>query len=328
MAIIQNRTKEDKTLPTLFTNPLTSAESISAEGASICSQHRLFTTESLKASISFRKLVEMDGLKPEKSGYNYKCSCPFHQDRTPSFCIFAGDEFAKCFGCGWSGDIISYYQERTGCSFIEALDALASGVSLQGSRSKDTLASSSGQKPEYQFTDDDLAEVNSSTSRLLKEEWLCEKIAHWRGWKPATIHALATSRHLGWGGDCLNFIYPTGIKTRSWTEKRCTWWCGCGSSLWRADKLAEATEVYITEGEIDAITLIDAGLENRPNTAVVSVASASTIPSSKYIEMLRGKVITLCLDADDPGRACVNRIAPLLIPVAARVFNFDVKEVK
>jgi DNA primase len=63
-------------------------------------------------------------VKLRKVGREWKGLCPFHAERTPSFTIYAGDERAKCFGCGWQGDVIDFVQKAYGYTFPEAVDRL------------------------------------------------------------------------------------------------------------------------------------------------------------------------------------------------------------
>jgi len=69
-------------------------------------------------------------LKP--SGSSYKALCPFHQEKTPSFFVSPERGFFKCFGCGESGDVISFLMKIEGLDFTEALKQLAdlAGVKL------------------------------------------------------------------------------------------------------------------------------------------------------------------------------------------------------
>ena len=63
-------------------------------------------------------------MKLRKVGNEWKGLCPFHSERTPSFTIYAGDERAKCFGCGWQGDVIEFVRKAYGYSFTQAVDRL------------------------------------------------------------------------------------------------------------------------------------------------------------------------------------------------------------
>ncbi|MCB9885059.1 MAG: DNA primase [Planctomycetes bacterium] len=60
--------------------------------------------------------------------------CPFHAERSPSFTVSRSGQFFYCFGCGKTGDVFSWLQEREGLSFREAMEVLAdrAGISLEG----------------------------------------------------------------------------------------------------------------------------------------------------------------------------------------------------
>lgn len=51
--------------------------------------------------------------------------CPFHQEKTPSFHVRDEDGYYHCFGCGASGDAISFLREQESMSFIDAIHHLA-----------------------------------------------------------------------------------------------------------------------------------------------------------------------------------------------------------
>ncbi|MEY3220480.1 MAG: primase [Pseudomonadota bacterium] len=63
------------------------------------------------------------GLK--KAGKNYTACCPFHNEKTPSFSVNADKQFYHCFGCGASGNVISFLMEYSHLEFIEAIETLA-----------------------------------------------------------------------------------------------------------------------------------------------------------------------------------------------------------
>ena len=50
--------------------------------------------------------------------------CPFHTERTPSFCVFKSSNKYYCFGCQKRGDVINLIMELHGLNFIEAVKYL------------------------------------------------------------------------------------------------------------------------------------------------------------------------------------------------------------
>ena len=57
--------------------------------------------------------------------------CPFHGEKSPSFSVSPAKQFYHCFGCGKTGNVISFLMEHAGMSFIEAVGDLAQQVGLQ-----------------------------------------------------------------------------------------------------------------------------------------------------------------------------------------------------
>ncbi len=49
--------------------------------------------------------------------------CPFHREKTPSFKVRPVHGYFKCFGCGASGDAISFIQKHENLDFKEAVEA-------------------------------------------------------------------------------------------------------------------------------------------------------------------------------------------------------------
>lgn len=66
----------------------------------------------------------------ERKGSNYWACCPFHHEKTPSFSVNSLDQYYHCFGCGASGDVITFIREIESVDFIDAVRILAERAKL------------------------------------------------------------------------------------------------------------------------------------------------------------------------------------------------------
>ncbi|MDR0752104.1 MAG: DNA primase [Christensenellaceae bacterium] len=65
-----------------------------------------------------------------RAGNKYKACCPFHMEKTPSFVINPDEGYYHCFGCGKSGNVISFLMDHERLSYPEALEFLAHSVNM------------------------------------------------------------------------------------------------------------------------------------------------------------------------------------------------------
>lgn len=79
----------------------------------------------------------------KKTGGNYVARCPFHTEKTPSFSVSRNKQFFYCFGCGASGNAISFLMNFNHLDFIEAVEDLAAFAGLDVPR--ESFAYQSGQ---------------------------------------------------------------------------------------------------------------------------------------------------------------------------------------
>jgi DNA primase len=72
-----------------------------------------------------------DYIQLKKAGaQNFIGLCPFHGEKTPSFSVHATRQFFHCFGCGKSGDVFKFVQEREQISFPEAIKLVAEKMGI------------------------------------------------------------------------------------------------------------------------------------------------------------------------------------------------------
>ncbi len=70
-------------------------------------------------------------VKLRKSGaQNYQGLCPFHQEKTASFSVHAGNQFFHCFGCSAGGDVFSFVQKIENITFPESVRMVAEKLGI------------------------------------------------------------------------------------------------------------------------------------------------------------------------------------------------------
>ena len=61
----------------------------------------------------------------QKKGAKYWACCPFHNEKTPSFVVNPEEQYYHCFGCGKSGNVITFLTEHERMTYSEAVETLA-----------------------------------------------------------------------------------------------------------------------------------------------------------------------------------------------------------
>lgn len=72
----------------------------------------------------------------KKVGSNFVALCPFHTEKTPSFSVSRNRQMYHCFGCGASGNAISFLMDYSHLGFVEAVEDLATFVGVDVPREK------------------------------------------------------------------------------------------------------------------------------------------------------------------------------------------------
>lgn len=66
-----------------------------------------------------------------RSSGNFFGLCPFHKEKSPSFCVNQSKQIYNCFGCNTGGSVISFIMKIENISFIDALKTLADRVNYK-----------------------------------------------------------------------------------------------------------------------------------------------------------------------------------------------------
>src|SRR3954447_12138542 len=87
----------------------------------------MIAQQTIQQILSRIDIIEIVGgfVRLKKRGTNYLGLCPFHNEKSPSFTVSPAKEIYKCFGCGRSGNTISFIMEHEKYSYVDALKWLA-----------------------------------------------------------------------------------------------------------------------------------------------------------------------------------------------------------
>jgi len=113
-------------------------------------------------------------------GGRLKGLCPFHDEKSPSFNVNPAVGYYMCFGCGESGDVISFVTKHEQLSFVEAIEHLARryGVELHYEQGGSAVGRTGGQrtrliaahKAAHAFFEDNLRSPEAAVGRQFLAE--------------------------------------------------------------------------------------------------------------------------------------------------------------
>src|SRR5262249_21078133 len=83
--------------------------------------------ETIDRVLDSTSIVELIGsfVALKKIGQNFQGLCPFHDDKTPSLSVSPEKKIFRCFGCGASGNVITFLRKHKNLAFPEAVRVLA-----------------------------------------------------------------------------------------------------------------------------------------------------------------------------------------------------------
>lgn len=312
--------------------------------------------ETVKAKYDLRQIIARDLGQPKRHTANWwQWLCPFHSEKTPSFGV---QKFSfKCFGCGESGDIFSWYEKFHHLNFTEALKKLSeneSSESLQQSPVQEIgyRQSSLLSEPPHGHWQMNALELIADAQEML---WgatggRARNYLHERGFSDETIRAARLGYHPGrpWDGDRIGgrkwhgiwiahgILIPVfadgslwGIKVRRAEGKPKYVWASGGNgagALYGADGVQLGGTLLVVEGEFNALAAMQAASDL---LSVVSLGSASTTLNVRWMSLLASCTpLFVCLDQDgagDKGAAALSglsgRIRRITVPPPHKDLN-------
>jgi hypothetical protein len=86
-----------------------------------------FDADQLRRDHPLSDYLPARGIAVKPEGREFRCLCPFHAERTPSFQIYQGRKGTQefhCKGCDAKGDVIQFVERYDGATFAEACEIL------------------------------------------------------------------------------------------------------------------------------------------------------------------------------------------------------------
>ncbi len=127
----------------------------------------MITPQSIEQIKNRIDIIDVVGeyVKLKKRGANYLGLCPFHNEKTPSFTVSPAKELYKCFGCGKSGNTITFLMEHEKLSYVESLKWLAARYSIEIEETESTP-----EQKQLQQSADSLYIINNFAAKFFEEK--------------------------------------------------------------------------------------------------------------------------------------------------------------
>lgn len=247
---------------------------------------------------------------------NFCCILPGHDDRNPSANIYVQDGIEKyhCFGCGQDLDIFNLCRTLRNCDFMEALRYLAGvfGMALaEGADRKTDAASTTAyikRCAQVIFTEGGKAGLDYLRGRGLSD---------------ATIERFKLGYDPREGGEAAGgaiiipygprffkrFLNPVKTKTGRLFKGLYDTPKGIERPVFGADFLdaGSVKPLFIVEGEIDALSLIEAGQQ-----AIAIGGTGGWRKGAELVRQYQARCVVPCMDRDDAGEAAQSKIEAAL----------------
>jgi twinkle protein len=247
--------------------------------------------EQLKNTVRIEDIVGKY-VKLKKSSTGYVGLCPFHNEKTPSFNTRKDKNSFKCFGCGKGGNAIDFVSLHDNLGFVDAVKRVAE-------LSNFTL-------------EEDSKEILKPIHRLekLSKEFL-ENFENVRKISNNTLLRFGVTEGLEWMPKakkeikvvCFNYLRNGELINIKFRGKNKDMKLAKDAELifYNLDAIQETEDCVIVEGEVDCLSLYEAGIYN-----CVSVPNGAN-SNLKYIDncyeyFINKKKIVIATDNDEAGR--------------------------
>lgn len=279
----------------------------------------------LRRNFSISDVARSFGVDLKRDGDEWSALCPFHNEDTPSFTVFVGDDGADrfhCFGCGEHGDVLDFVQRIKGVDLKEAIKILGGEIDVANVERRQI-------KPRSAYEG---IEPLAPASEITVGEWV--ELYNPKRERWGKFHVEAAYPYRSADGLLTGYVLRRSLKEGG-KETPMVMWVRlpdgkeCWSRypmpkprpLYNGHKAVKARQVIIVEGEkcADALTAAT-------GRCVVTWPGGTNGVDHADWSPLAGKDVVIWPDADKEGHGAALRIAELLDGKASRIRIVNVSD--
>jgi DNA primase len=315
-----------------------------------------FEKDDIKAKVDIVELFLEFGVELKKTGKSFQGLCPWHHDTKPSLFVNREEGYYKCFGisCGETGDIFTLTEKMKGYDFKEALRYLKqkAGGRMRQEKPARADAHTSADAPVWEKTTKSgytLTDITDYYHKKLYENKQALAYLEARGLKDASLY---TRFKLGFADGSLLNICSNGQKAalkalgiirekgsehlfncitfpildeheqtvsfygRSIEGGGHLYLAGPHKGIFNVKACKVYDEIILTESIIDALSLIQLGLDN------VQPCYGTNGFTDEHLRLLKDdlvKTIVIGFDSDEAGRKASDNLKVQLVPEGFKV---------
>ena len=246
-------------------------------------------------------IVTYFGLEGSYNETSKSCSCPWHKDKTPSFIWNPKNNSAHCFSCGRNYGIIDLYLAQ-GMSYLEAVEKLFKQVDIEYNFSNKDIQDFSYRYPKREHSD------RANVEKYLGLRGISTKTLDYADVQ-SDIYGNVAFHYYNSNDILMTVKYRLGRKfnkekdhNKCWSQKDSDF----APLLFNMNRIDPAKPLLVVEGEIDCLSVIEAGYSN-----VVSIPNGCA--NSQWIQynwewLEQFDKIILWFDSDEAGIKARNDI--------------------
>lgn len=246
-------------------------------------------------------IVTYFGLEGSYNETSKSCSCPWHKDKTPSFIWNKKNNSAHCFSCGRNYGIIDLYLAQ-GMSYLEAVKKLFKQVDIEYNFSNKDVQDFSYRYPKREHSD------RANVEKYLGLRGISTKTLDYADVQ-SDIYGNVAFHYYNSNDILMTVKYRLGRKfnkekdhNKCWSQKDSDF----APLLFNMNRIDPAKPLLVVEGEIDCLSVIEAGYSN-----VVSIPNGCA--NSQWIQynwewLEQFDKIILWFDSDEAGIKARNDV--------------------